>query len=93
MELPPGTPLYAWRQSNGLKAERGSGAEADRLSGIYIRITMLVRAQRIDLLQAGRDAVAKGWSARLTGHWCARPSSGGRCALPESTRLQRGWSV
>ena len=35
-------------------------AEADRLSGVYIRIMMLARAQRTDLLQAGREAVAKG---------------------------------
>jgi len=35
-------------------------AEADRLSRIYVQITMLARAQRIDLLQAGREAVAKG---------------------------------
>jgi hypothetical protein len=35
-------------------------AEADRLSGVYVRITMLARAQRTDFLQAGREAVAKG---------------------------------
>jgi len=35
-------------------------AEADRLSGIYVRVTMLAQAQRIDLVQAGREAVAKG---------------------------------
>ena len=35
-------------------------AEADRLSGVYIRIMMLARAQRIDFLQASREAVAKG---------------------------------
>jgi hypothetical protein len=35
-------------------------AEADRLSGVYQRITMLARAQRIDFTQAGREAVAKG---------------------------------
>ena len=35
-------------------------AEADRLSGVYIRVMMLARAQRIDFLQAGREAVAKG---------------------------------
>jgi hypothetical protein len=35
-------------------------AEADRLSGGYIRVMMLARAQRIDFLQAGREAVAKG---------------------------------
>lgn len=34
-------------------------AEADRLSGVYIRIMMLARAQSIDFLQAGREAVAK----------------------------------
>lgn len=35
-------------------------AEADRLSGVYIRVMMLARTQRTDFLQAGRDAVAKG---------------------------------
>ncbi|TDH61125.1 hypothetical protein E2C06_18660 [Dankookia rubra] len=35
-------------------------AEADRLSGIYVRITMLARAQRIDFIRAGREAVAEG---------------------------------
>jgi hypothetical protein len=35
-------------------------AEADRLSGVYIRVMMLARAQRLDFLQAGREAVAKG---------------------------------
>jgi hypothetical protein len=35
-------------------------AEADRLSGVYIRVMMLARAQRTDFLQAGREAVAKG---------------------------------
>ena len=35
-------------------------AEADRLSGVYIRITVLAQAQRLDFLQAGREAVAKG---------------------------------
>jgi hypothetical protein len=35
-------------------------AEADRLSEVYQRITMLARAQRIDFIQAGREAVAKG---------------------------------
>ena len=35
-------------------------AEADRLSRIYQRIMLLARAQRMDFLQAGRDAVAKG---------------------------------
>jgi len=35
-------------------------AEADRLSGVYIRMMMLARAKRVDLVQAGRDAVAKG---------------------------------
>ena len=28
-------------------------AEADRLSGVYVRITMLARAQRVDFLEAG----------------------------------------
>ena len=35
-------------------------AEVDRLSRIYVQITMLAQAQRTDFLQAGRDAVAKG---------------------------------
>ena len=42
-------------------------AEADRLSGVYLRIVMLAQAQRIDFLEAGRDAVAKALSARPTG--------------------------
>ena len=35
-------------------------AEADRLSGVYARITVLAQAQCLDFLQAGREAVAKG---------------------------------
>jgi hypothetical protein len=35
-------------------------AEADRLSGVYLKVMMLARARRIDLLDAGREAVAKG---------------------------------
>jgi hypothetical protein len=35
-------------------------AEADCLSGVYQRIMLLARAQRLDFLQAGREAVAKG---------------------------------
>ncbi|TDH58811.1 hypothetical protein E2C06_30555 [Dankookia rubra] len=35
-------------------------AEADRLNGIYVRILVLAQAQRIDFIQAGREAVAKG---------------------------------
>ena len=35
-------------------------AEADRLSGVYLKVMMLARARRIDLLAAGREAVAKG---------------------------------
>jgi hypothetical protein len=35
-------------------------AEADRLSGVYLRVRMLAQAQRIDVIEAGRDAVAKG---------------------------------
>jgi hypothetical protein len=34
-------------------------AEADRLSGVYLKVMMLARARRIDLLDAGREAVAK----------------------------------
>ncbi len=35
-------------------------AEADRLSGVYLRIRMLAQAQRVDVIEARRDAVAKG---------------------------------
>ena len=35
-------------------------AEADRLSGVFLRVEMLAQAQRTDLATAGRDAVAKG---------------------------------
>jgi hypothetical protein len=35
-------------------------AEADRLSGVYLRVMLLARAQRMEILQAGREAVAKG---------------------------------
>jgi hypothetical protein len=35
-------------------------AEAKRLSGVYLRVRMLAQAQRIDVLETGRDAVAKG---------------------------------
>ena len=35
-------------------------AEADRLSGVYLRVLLLAQAQRIDLLDAGRIAAAKG---------------------------------
>ena len=35
-------------------------AEADRLSGVYLRVLLLAQAQRIVLLDAGRVAVAKG---------------------------------
>ena len=35
-------------------------AEADRLSGVYVRITVLAQAQRVEFIQAGREAVAKG---------------------------------
>jgi len=35
-------------------------AEADRLSGVYLRIRLLAQAQRIAVLQAGLDAVANG---------------------------------
>jgi hypothetical protein len=34
--------------------------EADRLSGIYLRVRMLAKAQRTDVLEAGREAVAMG---------------------------------
>jgi hypothetical protein len=40
--------------------ELAAEAEADRLSGVYVRVMMLARAQRLDFIQAGRDAVAKG---------------------------------
>ena len=48
--------LISARNSGWLAAE----AEAGRLSGVYQRITVLARAQRIDFIQAGREAVAKG---------------------------------
>ena len=52
-------------------------AEADRLSGAYIRIMMLARAQRIDFLQAGPEAVAKGLVSE--GDWSmVREAIGGR---------------
>ncbi|MDO9712375.1 hypothetical protein [Paracraurococcus lichenis] len=35
-------------------------AEADRLSGVYLHVMLIARAQRLDLLQAGHEAVAKG---------------------------------
>ena len=35
-------------------------AEADRLSGVYLRVMLLAQAQRMDLLDAGRIAVTKG---------------------------------
>jgi hypothetical protein len=35
-------------------------AEADRLSGVYLRIRLLAQAQRIDVIEAGREAVSKG---------------------------------
>ena len=35
-------------------------AEADRLSGVFLRVKMLAQAQRTDLATAGRDAAAKG---------------------------------
>ncbi len=35
-------------------------AEADRLCGIYVRIKVLAQAQGIDVIAAGRAAVAKG---------------------------------
>lgn len=35
-------------------------AEADRLSGVYLKVKMLAQAQRIDFIEAGRQAVAKG---------------------------------
>ena len=35
-------------------------AEADRLSGVFLRVKMLAQAQRTDRATAGRDAVAKG---------------------------------
>jgi hypothetical protein len=35
-------------------------AEADRLSGVYLRVRMLAQSRQIDLLQAGNEAVANG---------------------------------
>ncbi len=40
--------------------KRAIEAEADRLSGVYLRIRMMAQAQRIEILDAGREAVAKG---------------------------------
>ena len=35
-------------------------AEADWLSGVYVRIRLLAQAQGIDVIAAGGEAVAKG---------------------------------
>ena len=35
-------------------------AEADRLGGVYLKVALLARARRLDLLAAGREAVAAG---------------------------------
>ena len=33
--------------------------EADRLTGVYLRVQALAQAQRVDFVQAGREAVAQ----------------------------------
>ena len=35
-------------------------AEVDRLGGVYLRVRMLAQALRIDVMQAGEEAAAKG---------------------------------
>jgi hypothetical protein len=35
-------------------------AEVDRLSRVYLHVRMLAQARRIDVMQAGEEAVAKG---------------------------------
>lgn len=35
-------------------------AEADRLTGVYLRVQALAQAQRVDFVQAGWEAVAQG---------------------------------
>jgi hypothetical protein len=35
-------------------------AEADRLSGVYLRVRLLAQARRIEFEAAGREAVANG---------------------------------
>ncbi|MFK4045793.1 hypothetical protein ACI2KH_12610 [Roseomonas mucosa] len=35
-------------------------AEADRLLGVYIRITLIARRQKVGLLEAGAEAVERG---------------------------------
>lgn len=42
--------------------QRAIEAEADRLCGVYlqVKVKVMAQAQRIEILQAGREAVAKG---------------------------------
>jgi hypothetical protein len=35
-------------------------AEADRLSGVYLKVRLLAQSRQIDLVQAGHEAVANG---------------------------------
>lgn len=52
-------------------------AEADRLSGIYIRVVMLAQARRVDFIEAGREAVSNG--AISAADWVmVREAVGGR---------------
>ena len=52
-------------------------AEADRLSGIYLRVVMLAKARRIEFIEAGREAVASG--AISAGDWLmVREAVGGQ---------------
>ena len=56
---------------------RALEAEADRLSGVYLKVAMLARARRIDFDAAGRDAAEKGLIAAAD--WdVVRAAVGGR---------------
>jgi hypothetical protein len=45
-------------------------AEADRLSGVYVRIRLLAQAQGVDVIEAGRGAAAV--LAQVVGLVCRR---------------------
>ena len=68
-------------------------AEADRLSGVYIRVVMLARAERIDLLQAGRNAIAKGLVSAADWGCCERPWVGGSGPRSKETALSANCST
>ena len=57
-------------------------AEADRLSGVYLRITVLAQAQQLDFLQAGREAFAKGLVSAADWVMLREALAGVRGALP-----------